>query len=286
MPITLANHLSFTAARLIEAAADELARLDALCSAASAPPAFSAVIRSLLLKRLSEPTRGASGTLAHWEPIVEAEERRAEGGGLLTSAQVAAMGVSVADPTALDDALRPGGLPRPVWYRALAAAAAIGDAAGPADLAAALLLCATGTTARLRFLLFAAVDPAERSQAIAAWRDGQPDEWARLALGAAAQTARSLRFGVVRGIATVATDEARLESLGRAAITARRALALLRERYTWSVPSLAADLGLSRPAASDALERLVELGVATEITGRGRDRVFALSSAFRLVALA
>ena len=37
---------------------------------------------------------------------------------------------------------------------------------------------------------------------------------------------------------------------------------------------VAESLGLSRPAAADALERLCTLGIARELTGRARDRVY------------
>jgi hypothetical protein len=214
--------------------------------------------------------------------LADSEERRASGGALISGARLATLGVQVADPTALDEALRPGGTPRPVWIRALAVAASIDDP-GPADLVTSLLLCAAGTTARLRYLLFAGVPTTERAEAIAAWREGSLDPWARIALGAAAQTARGLRLAVVRAIAEGATEDTRLDSLGRAAISARRALQLLRDELATTVPALAERLALSRPAAGDALERLSAVGVATEITGRARDRVFALTGAWEVV---
>ena len=63
----------------------------------------------------------------------------------------------------------------------------------------------------------------------------------------------------------------------------QRQLALLRLRFVTTIPALADDLGLSRPAASDAVERLVALGLAREVTGRGRDRVFAYGAADAMV---
>ena len=48
------------------------------------------------------------------------------------------------------------------------------------------------------------------------------------------------------------------------------------------MPSLSDDLELSRPAAADALERLVDAGLATEITGRRRDRVYAYDAALAI----
>ena len=218
-----------------------------------------------------------------WVQIADEEERRARGGALLSAARVAALGAPVARPVALDEALRPGGVPRPVWIRAVAAAAALDDPP-TGDLVAVLLLCAAGTTERLTFLPFAGVQPAERAESIAAWRDGETDLWARVALGEAAGTARALRLAVARFVRGLDEDEARLDSLGRAAITARRALTLLRAELALTVPTLAERLASSRPAAGDALDRLSDIGLTTEVTGRGRDRVFALTAALELVA--
>ena len=75
--------------------------------------------------------------------------------------------------------------------------------------------------------------------------------------------------------------DASLDALGRGAITARTALAFLHMEFATSVPALSARLELSRPAVGDALERLVSLGLAVEVTGRARDRVFALAGAHR-----
>ena len=315
--------VSFTVARLVEEASEEIGRLDTLCAVTSADsdgreppsassassalkavavtanvPAFATAIRTALIAQLTEGIGGAHATLVgaiadpgraaslppdldRWVATVDAEEARACGGALLTSTRITTMGIAVADTAALDDALRPGGVPRPVWFRVLAAAAAIDDPL-PASLVAALLLCAAGTTAQLRYLPFVELDPAERADAVAAWRAGSAEPWARLGLEAAAQSARTLRVGIARAIAAMPAEDAALEPLGRAAITARRALRELRLRYAVSVPALATHLDLSRPAAGDALERLAELGSAIEITGRARDRVFALGTAWTL----
>jgi biotin operon repressor len=49
------------------------------------------------------------------------------------------------------------------------------------------------------------------------------------------------------------------------------------------MPMLSEQLECSRPAAGDALERLVEVGLAVEITGRQRDRVYACAHGFGIV---
>ncbi len=236
----------------------------------------------------STRNQGLPEEFRQWAELLDAEERRARGGTPLTAARVAAIlagegGTAIADPAALDAALRPGGAPRPVWVRALSAAAAINDVSG-SEVVAALLLCAAGVTDRIRFLPFVGVAAAERATAIGAWREGNAEPWARAALGAAAAAARSLRVALGRAHAALATDAARLDALGRAAITARRAVAALHARYALTVPTLARHLACSRPAAGDALDRLVETGIAAEVTGRARDRVFALASAYALVS--
>jgi len=219
--------------------------------------------------------------------LVVAEERRARSGAPLTVARVLAHDASIAgtlpmDLAALDEALRPGGQPRPVLLRAVAAAAACG-AGVLAELVPALLLCSTGMTDQLRVLPFAGVDRAQRAEALVAWRAGDEEPFTALTLGECAQVARERRMGIRRALIAIGDDESHLEPLGRAAITARRALAVLRDQLATSMPQLSELLDCSRPAAGDALERLVEAGLAVEITGRQRDRVFVCARAYSLV---
>ncbi|MFM9014310.1 MAG: hypothetical protein ACKORK_12260 [Gemmatimonadota bacterium] len=75
-------------------------------------------------------------------------------------------------------------------------------------------------------------------------------------------------------VRAVAAEEDRLAALGRAGHTARRALPLLRRQGALTMPILSEDLGISRPAATDALERMAAAGCAVELTGRARDRVW------------
>lgn len=222
--------------------------------------------------------------------LVIAEERRARTGAPLTLARVLAHEASVPslpgappmDLAALDEALRPGGQPRPVLMRAVAAAAACGEGV-LAELVPALLLCSAGLTDQLRLLPFAGVDAAGREDSLSAWRAGDEEPFATLVLGECAQGARDRRMAIRRALVAMGEDESHLAPLGRAAITARRALAVLRDQLATSMPQLSAQLECSRPAAGDALERLVEVGLAVEITGRHRDRVFACARAMTLL---
>lgn len=253
--------------------------------------------------------------LQHWRELVDAEERRAQTGAPLTVARVLALeegvfalkeGVSAREPmrdlerapgpisaaltrdstplidlAALDDALRPGGQPRPILLRAVAVSAAIGS--GPlAELVPALLLCSAGLTEQLRLLPFIGADPVARASALQAWRAGELDSLAALLLGECAEAARARRVALRAALRLLAEDESLVEPYGRAAIMMRRALAVLRASLATSMPALAVRLECSRPAAGDALERLVECGLAVEITGRQRDRVYACARAYAI----
>lgn len=254
-----------------------------------------------------------SPRLLAWRALLALEEKRVRGGATLAAARfattvpefatVAILSISPASPASsvsagvsgasavlseqwahrerLEAIWREPGSSRPVLERALASAAwspnsAVGEAS------AALLLCAGGRCDRIRILPFVSVVGAERDDAIRAYRAGETERWTTLALRALATRARSARLAVRKVIDAREGEDERLLPLGRAAITAREALAQLRRRLATTIPSLAEDLGISRPAANDAIERLVALDLAREITGRGRDRVFAYSAAFEM----
>lgn len=278
--------------RLLEEAADEVARLDQLCQLA--PGAIARAARATVIATLEgspeapaalvsaavDPTHRAalSPDLARCADDVDAEERRVRGGTPLTAARLAALG-AINDVAALDAAVRSGSEVRAVLARAVQAAAAVGSGA-LADLAPALLLCAAGQLDRVWFLPFAALDGAARSEALGDWSAGDESPFLQLALSGCAAAARARRMRVKRALEAMAHEADRLAPLGRAAITARRALDLLRSDLAITTPGLADRLECSRPAAGAALDRLVELQLALEITGRSRDRVFVHAAAW------
>lgn len=282
--------------RLIEEAADEVGRLDAACSLT--PNSVQLALRLLATVGLTEPTRSGFFALVAadaeplhdaalptrvlaWRDQLAAEERRVRSGALLTAARFASVApeLDAADHRERLEAIwREPGASRSVLERALDSAAWSPDAA-IAEASAALLLCAGGRTDRVRLLPFADVTGPTRADAIAAHRAGETESWAAHGLRALAARARRTRVAALSVIAAPEREEQTLSALGRAAITAREALALLRRQLASTGPALAEDLGISRPAASDALERLVAAGLAREVTGRARDRVFAYETA-------
>ena len=103
---------------------------------------------------------------------------------------------------------------------------------------------------------------------------GAWEEWLRFYLigvesvaNQAADTAQAL-------IALFDKDRARIEGLGRGAGSALRAFEVLRRRVVVSTPGLAKEARVTWPTAKAALERLVDLRVAVESTGRRRDRLY------------
>jgi len=70
-------------------------------------------------------------------------------------------------------------------------------------------------------------------------------------------------------------DRARVEKLGRAAPSALRVYDLLRDRILISSTRVAETLGLTWPTIQAAIQRLEGLGIAIEVTGKRRDRIYA-----------
>lgn len=291
------------ASRVLEEAADELGRLEAIAD--YAPAAATTALRLACIARLASLDAGEGlsapfGAVAaaegdplhdaelptaalHWRTLIESEERRVRGGAPLTAQRFAIVAPELAtysDRPRLEAIWRESGLTRPVLIRALDAVA-WSPSVPLGEATAALMLCAGGRTDRVRLLPF--VDPippvGPRASALIAWRAGIPDPWTQLGLASVARRARLTRRAIAQLLGSLGEEDARLDALGRGAINARRALGLLRERFVTTMPSLAEGLSLSRPAASDALDRLLAAGIAREMTGRARDRVYAWGAA-------
>jgi Fic family protein len=81
-----------------------------------------------------------------------------------------------------------------------------------------------------------------------------------------------------------AADAQRIETLGRAAATTLRVKRLLQKQLSITATQAAAALGLSFPAVNSALEKLMELDIARELTGTPRNRVFAYDRYLRILS--
>ena len=70
-------------------------------------------------------------------------------------------------------------------------------------------------------------------------------------------------------------DQGRVMKLGRASASTTRLYEYLRQRVIISIPRAVKELALTWPTVSGALQRLEQLGIAREVTGRSRDRLYA-----------
>ncbi|HEX8392271.1 MAG TPA: Fic family protein [Longimicrobium sp.] len=78
-------------------------------------------------------------------------------------------------------------------------------------------------------------------------------------------------------------DQQRVAQLGRAAGSALRVYDLLRQRIVLSAPRAAAELGFTWPTVNAALQRLERAGIAREVTGRSRDRLYVYARQLELL---
>lgn len=108
--------------------------------------------------------------------------------------------------------------------------------------------------------------------------------WQALAFAAITGEAPQARRALDLLRARLAADEARLRAeLGRAAWSALDLLALMQREPVLSIPQAAIALGQTIPTAGAAIARLESMGLAAELTGRGRDRLWTYSPALTLL---
>jgi len=106
-------------------------------------------------------------------------------------------------------------------------------------------------------------------------QQGDWEAWLGFFLEGVESTASAAVATAQRLLALFHTDEARLEQLGRFGPSVRLVYAALRRRPLTSTKQLKELSGLSFPTAGKAIEALVDLGIAREITGGRRNRLFA-----------
>lgn len=103
---------------------------------------------------------------------------------------------------------------------------------------------------------------------------GDWESWLAFFLDGVAQTGEEAVSTAQRLLALFEEDHARIRQTGRAAGSALRAHQALQERPIASLQKLVDRTGLSFPAVSAGMKILENLGVAQELTGRRRNRLF------------
>jgi Fic family protein len=105
-------------------------------------------------------------------------------------------------------------------------------------------------------------------------REGDWEAWLAFFLEGVQRTAEGAVSTAQRLGEMFRADRARIEARGRRAGSALRVHEALKARPILSMPEACRVTGLSFPAASSAMDLLVELAVARELTGKRRNRLF------------
>lgn len=103
---------------------------------------------------------------------------------------------------------------------------------------------------------------------------GDWEAWLDFFLEGVESTARAAVSTAQRLVELFTADAARIREIGRAAGSALRVHEALRQRPVISLRDVERRTGLSFPAASKGMDALVRLGIAREMTGKRRYRLF------------
>jgi Fic family protein len=108
--------------------------------------------------------------------------------------------------------------------------------------------------------------------------DGDWEAWLDFFLAGVADTAASAVTTAHRLVALFEADNRRVAQSGRGAASVSRVLAALRARPVISITHLRDGHGMTFPTASKAMDSLIDLGIAKELTGKARNRVFSYAA--------
>ena len=106
-------------------------------------------------------------------------------------------------------------------------------------------------------------------------REGDWEAWLAFFLEGVRESAEGAVTTAQRLDGLFAEDRERIAGIGRRAGSALRVHTALKHRPITSVQQVTEQTGLSFPACSAALDALIDLGIAREITGKRRNRVFS-----------
>jgi Fic family protein len=107
--------------------------------------------------------------------------------------------------------------------------------------------------------------------------EGEWEEWLSFFLEGVALTADGAVATAGDLVRLFEEDRGRIQASGRRAGSALRLHEAFKARPLVTLTEVVSRSGLSFPAASSAMDELVAMGIATELTGKKRNRVFAYS---------
>jgi Fic family protein len=113
---------------------------------------------------------------------------------------------------------------------------------------------------------------------------GAWEEWLAFFLEGMEDTARSAAEAAKRILTLFAKDRDRIQTIGRAASSALRVHEYLQKKPLVGIGAVAEELKLSIPTVTVALDHLVRLGIAKEVTEKRRARVFGYSRYLKILS--
>lgn len=105
--------------------------------------------------------------------------------------------------------------------------------------------------------------------------DGDWEVWLDFFLDGAEQTATGAVKTAQRLVKLFEDDASRIQELGRITATTLRVFNALRERPILTLKEVCKRTSISFPAGAKGMDNLIKLGIARELTGRQRNRIFA-----------
>jgi hypothetical protein len=152
-----------------------------------------------------------------------------------------------------------------------------------AGLVAAVHLARAGSTVRA-IVAPVRLDAATRSAAVQLERSGASAEWTRAWCVLLARDAERTRVAVATARARMAEESAAVGARPRVGATDQAVLGWLHGNLRFSIREATAALGLTTPTVGTAIARLGHDGIAAEVTGQQRDRVWVATALLDLLA--
>jgi Fic family protein len=112
---------------------------------------------------------------------------------------------------------------------------------------------------------------------------GAWEEWLAFFLQGTEITARSAAAAAKQILTLFAKDRDRIQKIGRAASSALRVHEYMQKKPLVGIGTVADELKLSVPTVTGALDHLVRVGIAKEVTGKRRARVFGYTRYLKIL---
>jgi Fic family protein len=114
-------------------------------------------------------------------------------------------------------------------------------------------------------------------------KEGRWEEWLEFFLQGVLETSEAAVATCQRLVALFDEDRNRIQLRGRAAGSALRVHAALKQRPIAVLQDITRRAGLSFPSASSGMKFLTDLGISRELTGRKRNRVFIYDAYLKIL---